>query len=183
MASETTSPAPAPTAAEAADEVRPGGRYIPYSGGSAGWFENSGVLKSELRNNYGFRAEMDLPEVRTKQFLRWGPSFERRGGTPRKRRQLPIRLLSSGETRELTTFDINNRGIRLQFAEPPGMKVGDEFGVEVLDAPEGSMRIMLQAEVIWMDQASGTRDVWNVGLFFPEISADSAAQLTTLLEG
>ena len=67
MADDPTAPVPADSAGKEtpAAEETPHGRYIPYSGGSAGWFENSGVLKYERHQNYQFHREMDLPEVRS----------------------------------------------------------------------------------------------------------------------
>jgi hypothetical protein len=162
-------------------DLTPHGRYIPYGGGSAGWFENSGVLKSERRNNYKYHEEMDLPEVRSKQFLRWGPAFDRRDGTPRKRRQLPINLLREGSSAAMTTWDINNRGIRLQFTESPNMAMGDAMSVELLDAPGGKVLTMLDANVIWLEQGGAMREVWNVGLFFPYVSAEAGVTLNQLL--
>ncbi len=161
-------------------DVTPSGRYIPYSGGSAGWFENSGVMKSERRNNYQFDKEMDLPEVRSKQFQRWGPAFDRRTGD-RKRRTVPINLLKEGSSTALTTWDINNRGIRLQFETPPALVIGEQVSVEVLDAPGGAVLAMLDAQVIWLVQMGATREVWNVGLFFPFVSAETASLLAQLL--
>jgi len=158
----------------------PRGRYIPYSGGSAGWFENSGVMKSERRNNYQFEKEMNLPEVRAKQFLRWGPAFDRRKGD-RKRRTVPINLLKEGSSTALTTWDINNRGIRLQYDTPPALTIGEDVSVELLDASGGKVLALLDAQVIWLEQTGTTRELWNVGLFFPFVSAEIASLLSQLL--
>ena len=163
-------------------DLTPRGRYIPYGGGSAGWFENSGVLKSERRNNYLFHREMDLPEVRSKQFERWGPAFNRREGGPRERRELPINVLREGSSTPMTTFDINNRGIRLQLTEPPDMAIGDELNVELLEAPGGRVLTLLDAHVTWLEQAGATRRVWNLGLFFPYVSPEAAVTLNELLK-
>jgi hypothetical protein len=184
MASESSTPVPAPAQETEQDpraaEQTAGGRYIPYSGGSAGWFENSGVLKSERHNNYRFHQEMDLPEVRSKQFQRWGPSFDRRG-TGRTRRTLPINVLREGRSTPMTTWDINSRGIRLQFSEAPDFAQGDEVSVELLEAEGGKVLALLDAQAIWIEQTGATRDVWNVGLFFPYVSAEASAMLTQLL--
>ena len=53
MSESTTEETMAPQAAEgeAVDHdhaVTSEGRYIPYGGGSMGWFENSGVMKCEV---------------------------------------------------------------------------------------------------------------------------------------
>ncbi len=64
--SETTSPTTGtqeespPTGADALQAASTyKGRYIPYGGGSLGWFENSGVLKCEKGNNYKFHTAID----------------------------------------------------------------------------------------------------------------------------
>lgn len=163
-------------------DLTPRGRYIPYSGGSAGWFENSGVLRSERRNNYLYHQEMDLPEVRSKQFERWGPTFNRRAGDPRRRKEIPINLLQEGRSTPMITFDINNRGIRLQLTELPDLAVGDELSVELLDAPEGTVLTLLDANVTWLQQAGATRQIWNVGLFFPYISPEAGVTLNEILK-
>ncbi|HKJ00234.1 MAG TPA: PilZ domain-containing protein [bacterium] len=157
------------------------GRYIPYGGGSAGWFENSGVLKSERHNNYRFHAEMDLPEVRSRQFERWGPAFDRREGATRTRRQVAINLLREGSATPMITWDINNRGIRLQFHEPPALDQGDSVSVELLEAPDGRVLALLDAQVVWVEAVGTTRQVWNLGLFFPYVSAEAAVTLKQML--
>jgi PilZ domain len=184
MDPDRNGPAAAGETAEpkAEPEATQRGRYIPYSGGSAGWFENSGVLKSEARNNYQFQKEMDLPEMRTKLFLRWGPAFDRRQTGVRRRRVVPINLLKQGSSVAMNTFDINSRGIRLQFDAAPTLALGDEVSVEVLNAPGGAVLTMLDAQVIWQEQSSGAaREVWDLGLFFPFVSAESSALLTQML--
>ena len=40
-------------------ETTKDGRYIPYSGGIMGWFENAGVLKCEHPNNYRYHEMID----------------------------------------------------------------------------------------------------------------------------
>jgi PilZ domain len=182
MADEPSAPVPAEAPAQkpARSEATASGRYIPYSGGSAGWFENSGVLKYERHNNYQFHREMDLPEVRSKQFERWGPAFDRRQGD-RRRRELPINVLREGKATGLTTWDINNRGIRLQLASEPAFGKGDSVSVELLDAPGGKALTLLDAQVVWFEQVGTTRAVWNVGLYFPYVSPESGTILTQLI--
>ena len=156
------------------------GRYIPYSGGSAGWFENSGVLKSERANNYGYAEEMDFPEVRGKQFLRWGMGDDRRSSA-RRQRKLPVNVVLGERTLAMTTWDINERGVRLQFTEDLGLEVGRDLTIELLEEAGGAPRQTLDGQVIWLEQGGSTRAVWNVGVFFPYVSAEDAATLRTLL--
>jgi hypothetical protein len=81
----------------------------------------------------------------------------------------------------MRTWDINNRGLRLQFTEPPRLSNGDEISVELLAGPEGEVLTLLDAQVIWIEELGTTRKLWNVGLFFPYISAESAVTLNALL--
>lgn len=172
---------PAEASQGAADQtVSDEGRYIPYSGGSAGWFENSGVLKSEQPNNYRYHVEMDRPEVRSRQFERWGPSFDRRGD-PRKRHQLPINLVRNGVRTAMTTWDINTRGIRLQLADAGGLASGENLQVELLDLPGGQPVLTLDGQVVWAREEGTTQKLWNVGIFFPSITHDEAAQMVAQL--
>ena len=41
------------------ENYTPEGTYIPLSGGIRGWYENSGVMKSEARSGYGFHDAVD----------------------------------------------------------------------------------------------------------------------------
>lgn len=155
-------------------------RYLPYSGGSAGWFENSGVLKSERFNNYRYHVEMDRPDVRSRQFERWGPSFDRRRDI-RKRHQLPINLVQGDVRTPLVTWDVNTRGIRLQFTERTNMVVGQDLKVELLDVPEGEPVLTLDAQVVWVEESGATHELWNVGIFFPTMTSADTAVMTEQL--
>jgi hypothetical protein len=183
----TVAPAQAPSF-KAPAKVRGGsdstqqGRYIPYGGGSAGWFENSGVLKSEHRNNYRFRQEMDLPEVRAKQFLRWGEAADRRSGSPRTQRKLPINLIQNGASRQVLTQDMTDRGVRLQFMDEANLSEGENCTVELLNPDDNAVLASLDAQVIWVEEERLKRSVWHVGLFFPHPSTEDKAALGKLLE-
>lgn len=171
---DTSAVAPATT------EATRSGRYIPYSGGSAGWFENSGVLKSESRSNYRYHEEMDFPEVRGKQFLRWGMGTDRREAA-RRQRKLPINLVLGERSVAMTTWDINERGVRLQLTEDLGLEVGRDLTIELLEVADEASVLTLDGQVIWTEQAGSTRPVWNVGVFFPYVSAEDAAALKSRL--
>ena len=161
-------------------EATPSGRYIPYSGGSAGWFENTGVMKSEQRNNYRYHQEMDLPEVRARQFLRWGTGEERRE-SGRKRRQFPLNLVLGDRTVAMTSWDLNERGLRLQYTEDLNLTLNGDVTVELLDKQDGKPRVIVDAQVIWVEIGQSTRSVWNAGLFFPYVSAEDTAVLRRFL--
>lgn len=42
------------------EEYTSGGNYIPASGGTRGWFQNSGVLQVEYPNNYRYQEAIDV---------------------------------------------------------------------------------------------------------------------------
>ena len=172
-------PVTAAVSAEGAQvETTPSGRYIPYSGGSAGWYENSGVLKSERRNNYRYYVEMDLPQVRGKQFLRWATEAGVRGGG--SQREVSLNLVLEGRSVALTCREINERGLRLQVMEDLELAVGGTVTIEMLDAEGGTPTLVLDAEVISLASAGTMRQVWTIGLFFPNVTPEASAILRTM---
>lgn len=157
------------------------GRYIPYSGGSMGWFENSGVLKSELGNNYLFHTVMQSDEVRSKQFERWGDSFNRRGRKKRVRKETGVTLISgSGEIRG-STRDISINGVRLQFLEELGIAKGDLCTLRIHEGDTDIVLTDLGSKVVWLERIGKIRPVWNLGLTFPNITPEQTEILRPLL--
>ncbi len=163
-------------------DVSEEGRYIPYSGGSMGWFENRGVLKCELANNYLFHQVMGSEYVRSVLFQRWGQVTDRRAAR-RLARDNSVNLLMSGEAPEDTpyivqwpegrlsgvTHDISHYGIRLQLSEPVEFTKGTRVTVQLLDA-EGNGMLEVASRVIWIKREVVVRPVWFVGIAFTEIT-------------
>jgi len=169
-------------AAQAAHDTTEEGRYIPYSGGSMGWFENSGVLKCELGNNYLFYTVMASDRVRATQFARHGDHFNRRGDRKRFKRTTGVTIVLGKNMVRGTTRDISRHGIRLQFLEEVNLKSGDQVQIK-LHQDEKSDRIVFEspAQVVWCERVGKIRPIWNVGMTFEELSAELGDRLQPLL--
>lgn len=181
------------------EETMDSGRYIPYSGGSMGWFENSGVLKSELGNDYTFYTVLDSELVRIKQFERLSDKPERRGKHYRVPKALPVNLLVadqpgaaaprsakvnvtwSGGRLSGVTKDISFFGMCLQFDRDPGLSKGSPVRVELLQA-DGATLMTVTSEVAWVNTVSVRRPVWHMGIAFTGITGDISANLHELLD-
>lgn len=156
-----------------AEESTSEGRYIPWSGGIMGWFENSLVLKNEIANNYLFYTVMESDTVRSKQFERWGDRFNRRGARGRKRKSLNITILTEGAKNiSGSTQDISSHGIRLQFLEEVGLDKGHACTVQVHKGDTPEVLLEVRSKVVWVEKVGRVRSVWNIGLTFLDSSTE-----------
>lgn len=156
-------------------ETTSDGRYIPHSGGLMGWFENSGVLKRELPNNYLFHTVIDALAVRRKLFQRWGGGenvsrrvVERHSAT----REVDLSLVWEDHSVAATTKDYSTHGLRLQLRgeEDPGFKKGDPVRVQIMDRPAGGeMLFDIESTLMWITASGRKRPIRSVGLAFGEI--------------
>ena len=159
------------------------GRYIPYSGGSMGWFENSGVLKSELGNNYLFYTAMASDRVRSMQFQRWGERFNRRGDRQRVRRMTGVTLGVGRETVRGTTRDISRHGVRVQFLEEVTLQKGDSTHLKVHQSEDSDVVVFeADARVVWAERIGKIRPVWNLGMTLHELTPEQEERLRPLLQ-
>lgn len=180
-----------PPVPQAASDQLPQGRYIPYSGGSMGWFENQGVLKSERHNGYRFYTVMESEHVRAALFQRWSMVTDKRRAQ-RIARENSVNVMMSdesvGETAyridtgdrviEGTTRDISIYGMRMAFTEPVALNTGDAVKVTLLNAEDGQPLLEVPAIVIWSREEVVVRRVWFVGVAFQDITADTERFLT-----
>jgi PilZ domain len=159
------------------------GRYIPYSGGSMGWFENSGVLKCELPNNYLFYTAMASDRVRSKQFQRWGERFNRRGDRQRYKRMTGVTVTLGRQVAKGTSRDISRHGVRVQFLDEVKLNKGDLVQLKLHES-EGSDKVTFEgsAKIVWSERVGKIRPVWNVGMTFENLSEDQSAALQTMLK-
>lgn len=158
------------------------GRYIPYGGGILGWFENSGVLKKELPNNYQFKAVLDSALVRKKQFDRWGEVQNRRSeDRVRVIPEVKVSLAFGKEKREATTKDLSPHGMRMQFLEELPIKKGDVVKVGVHDPVKKKVVLEVEANVMWMEKSGKLRAVWNMGIGFPSLSDEQSETIRQVL--
>lgn len=170
---------------ELATEITEEGRYIPYSGGCMCWYENSGVLKSEVPNNYLFFSVMASDRVRSKQFQRFGERFNRRRGDQRRYKRMTGLLLTFGPQRVRgTTRDISRHGVRVQFTEEVTVSKGDEVAIEVYtDEQSDTVVLSCKGNVAWCEKVGKIRPLWNVGMTFEDLSEEQAEQLQPMLRG
>lgn len=158
------------------------GRYIPYSGGSTGWYDNSLVPESEMPNNYQLYRVMDLNEVRMAQFERVGDHFQdRRGNRKRVMAERPARLSwgsgsERGHTRDLSLF-----GARVQFFEGITLQRGNTVTLVLMDENGEQDLISVECQVAWVELLGNLRPLWNVGVAFTDLKGEARQQLQEML--
>jgi hypothetical protein len=172
---ETQAVAPAEQAAGASPVVegRYEGRYIPYSGGCMGWFENSGVLKTEIPNNYTFYAAIDSNMVRARQFERAGKLVNKRR-VKRKEIQpeMSISIVHGGESKPAVCKDLSVGGTRFVIVdEEMTFKKDDKVTCQFPDK-SGHVLIELVCTVMWVEKAGRMRTIWSVGVAFPALTSE-----------
>lgn len=143
------------------------GRYIPYSGGSAGWFENSGVMRGELANNYRFYTAVDAMRVKQRRFERLGADLARRNEQRVRARGLQVELQAGSLTFAGTLQDFSESGVQVRLAEDPGLSEGQsvELHVEPNSFFQTSLAL-INAEVRWVKQVRLADDAWHVGITY-----------------
>lgn len=161
-------------------EVTEAGRYIPYGGGTMGWFENSGVLKCEKPNNYLFYTVMESDLIRSKQFERWGEHFNRRGDRARVRKELGVTVKVGRSTIRGSTRDISMHGVRLQFFEEFSLKKGDSTHIKLHEGDSDDVFLEFDARVVWSEKIGRIRPIWAVGMTFVEMTPEIEARLRQL---
>ena len=146
-----------------------------------GWFENSGVPKSEVPNGYRLGSALDAEVVRKKQFERWGEVQNRRG-EERVRVPNPVKvvIVMKNSKVEGTARDVSPKGMRAQVLEETSLRNKDAVKVQVFDPKGGSATMELDAQVMWMEKAGKTRAVWNVGFMFPNATPEQQKKLQSL---
>jgi PilZ domain len=173
----------------------PHGRYIPYSGGSMGWFENQGVLRSERGNNYRFREAMESEYVRAALFQRWGQITDKRSAR-RVAKQNSVNVLMSDEAVPETAFelrtaagvlsgstkDVSHYGMRMQFSQAVQLSKGDEVTVQLLARAGGEVALELPAKVAWIKREVVVRPVWFIGVAFSQLTDETERFFAEFLE-
>ena len=166
-----------------AKEMTKDGRYIPYGGGLMGWFENTGVLKTEEKNGYKFHTVVDVDSVREKLFERWGntDTLNRRVVKREKVDDLDIKTtLITGSAEFLaTTMDFSVHGLRLQMIqEEVPLKKGDKLNVRLYsDVERNDLAFDLPANIMWINRTGRRRPIWQLGLNFDSLSFEKSQEL------
>jgi hypothetical protein len=159
------------------------GRYIPYSGGSLGWYQNTGVMKGERANNYQFNLVIDEDLVRAKQHLRSGVQGEKRR-SPRKvlADSMTLQMTLATITVDVQLLDISKHGARLAYV---GEELIPKNGAKVkcvFPAAKGSSTpLELQCTIVRNEKSGKTRVVWLIGVDFPIMNPGQMSALSTLL--
>lgn len=187
MTDTEAKPGAEPQEAEAPQAGKPGpgeyqneGRYIPYSGGSLGWFENSGVLATEKRNNYLFHTVMDPAMVRAKQVQRAGVQVEKRRSARREPpANLTVTVQVAKEQKSLRLLDLSLHGAKLQFTGAAiALRETEKVIVQFHDGSGGTLLLELLCVVARVEQLEGRmRTMWFVGIAFPPLTAEQAGTL------
>jgi len=186
--SETNTTAPAAPQEQAPDAKsteghhQADGRYIPYAGGSLGWYENSGVLKTETRNNYQFRSVIDGQMVRAKQHQRVGSHTDKRR-SERKSVQQEVSAVVKTPKEEKTTrvLDISKHGVRVQYVgDDLVLKNAEKVACRFLAPGGGAALLEVTCTVVHSEKTGRTRTLWHYGLDFPELSPEQTASLEKL---
>jgi len=177
-------PAPAPQA-EPDDSLESSltddGRYIPYSGGSMGWFENMGVMKRESGNNYLFHTVMAGDRVRAKQFERWGQGFNRRGSNKRVRKDVAVTMITNKIKINGNTRDISAHGIRMQFFSEVDVKKGDTITIQLRQGSSKNVMVEAAARIVWIERIGKIRPVWNVGITMDNLDNEQSQVIQRLI--
>ncbi len=177
----------APTGQEAASKPAGGQvlsdqRYIPYSGGCLGWFENSGVMKVEKPNNYQFFAALDADLVRARQFERTGSKVNKR----RSRRkeldpEMKITLKWGKDSKTAMCKDLSAHGMRVQIIdEQVTLKKDDKVQLQVHDKSGRTLLLDLACAVMWAERAGKLRAIWTFGVTFPTLTAEQVDKVREL---
>ncbi|MFI5399912.1 MAG: PilZ domain-containing protein [SAR324 cluster bacterium] len=190
MADTETKPGAEPQAAEGspapqagkpgAGEYQSEGRYIPYSGGSLGWFENSGVLTVEKRNNYLFHTVMDPAMVRAKQIQRSGVHAEkRRSARHEQGADLSATVLVAKEQKTLRVLDLSLHGAKLQFTGAAiALHETEKAVFRFHDAPGGAPLLELPCTIARVEQMVGRmRTLWIIGIAFQRLAPEQTKTL------
>jgi PilZ domain len=158
------------------------GRYIPYTGGNIGWFENKGVLKAENPNNYRYYSALDTPLVKATLLERTGQRADKRSA----RRQNPVPppkvlLLMGKKPTEATCKNISPIGVRIQVVESKvDFKADETLRIRLGDAKGTSGSFDIECVIKWAERAGTLRTVWDLGLEFPELTAAQASKIQDL---
>ena len=167
-------------------ETLPQGRYIPYGGGSMGWFENQGVLNSERGNNYRYDKVMSSEHVRAALFQRWGQHTDKRAAQQVAGSNSVSRLMSDESSPETafnlisrrgtfsgSTRDISPYGMRTVFKKQVALARGDRVKVELMSHEDGQVALELAAVVVWVKREVVVWPVWFVGFAFQSLTEET----------
>ena len=161
-------------------------RYIPYGGGSLGWFENSGVMACELPNNYKFYQLLNAETVRKTLLERWGESGgeNRRAARRYEVGELHIKAAIShqDEDCEARVIDFSAHGLQIQLIltkENPNIFKGSQLILRRFTKQEGGqLDININATVMWINQTGIREPIWHMGIHFDTLDIHDLPRLS-----
>jgi hypothetical protein len=159
------------------------GRYIPYSGGSLGWYRNSGVLRRESVNNYQFGSVMDEALVRAKQHLRSGLGGEKRRSARKVLgSETTIQVTLGAVATPMQIINVSKHGAKLVYVgEELVPKNGAKLTCAFPAGKGGAPAFELQCTIVHTEQTGKKRVVWLMGIDFPIMTPEQASALASLL--
>ncbi|MDH4224493.1 MAG: PilZ domain-containing protein [Deltaproteobacteria bacterium] len=166
---------------EGPDRIGTKGRYLPYSGGSLGWFESSGMPASEVPQNYKLYTLFDSAKVRQKLFQRWGKELDRRSETRNNsKKQVGISIQIKKDTFLGVAKDYSMHGMRLQFDKQPPVKLEDDLKVNIHKGNTKDILKTLNAQVVWMTTQGGKKTTYIVGVGFASITDKESKEIQSM---
>ena len=169
-------------------DYTPDGTYIPLSGGQRGWFDNSGVLKSEADNRYRFREAVDADSFKHK-ILERIETFNRRD-SDRYQVELWVRHSDPAHpdlsvTHRAYCMDLSLRGAKLRVRTdiPAGEVIAVSFFQQKVDADEGTPLATALAAVQHNHPAGGAPDNprFYLGIEFVDLDIATKETIATLM--
>jgi hypothetical protein len=156
--------------------VQGDGRYIPYTGGSLGWFENCGVSKIELPNDYRFFMAVDADWVLVTQLERSGMRKDKRGTARHRLNPVATATLIVGEQPQVAECkNFSASGLCVQVtAELQAVHKGDPIRVQVHDQSGRNLLLEQTGSVAWVESSGPSGTIWTYGIAFPELTPDQA---------
>lgn len=157
-------------------------RYIPFMGGSLGWFENSGVTNVEKPSNYRYFTAVDTDRIRAALLERSKATANKRK-EPRKRLhpETKVTLLLGKRTFDATCKDFSASGMRLLLAdEHEVFRKDEQVTVRVHDKSGRKLLLELLGPIVWANKFGKTRTVWDFGIRFSELSEQQASMVKEL---
>jgi hypothetical protein len=158
------------------------GRYIPYTGGSLGWFENCGVSKVELPNDYQFFMAIDSDWVVMTQLERSGMKKDRRA-TVRHRLnpETSVALIVGEQPHAAKCKNLSAGGIGAQvIAEVQAVYKSDPIRVQIHDKSGKNLLLELTGSVAWAEKSVQAGTTWTFGIVFPELTPEKAEMVQEL---
>ena len=158
------------------------GRYIPYSGGSLGWYENSGVMATEARSNYRYFTAMDNDMVRAKQYLRSGLRAEKRRSVRRVLSEsLTVMIKSPKESKKMRVIDVSKNGAKIQYSgDDVTLRNSDKVTCQFLTEGQEAPLLELTCTIVRSERTGKTRPLWNFGIDFPLMTPEQIATLNQI---